>query len=245
MPACDLAHSMHSGMASGTGPEPGAGRGAATGALSGRSEDGIAAIGPAFEAVRTTLKRAAHHAMNLSLGFLGRLATSPSPSAKARGPEPGVDGAQRCALRPRLRRSFVFCSDGDGVVSSCVGGGGVVSACMVVVELSASVWWWGHQRNEYEYTWPYPAFRIGHLVLVRQPYLLDPHSSDVCQAQGARRHVQRHAARAARRYRTLWDAVWIEPEELIDEGILVSPRMTEDHYTSTLLKCLEVREASR
>ncbi|KAL3155183.1 hypothetical protein ABBQ32_013123 [Trebouxia sp. C0010 RCD-2024] len=36
-----------------------------------------------------------------------------------------------------------------------------------------------------------------------------------------------------------WDAVWIQPEDIIREGLLVSPRMTEDHYTTTLLRSLK------
>ncbi|KAL0048262.1 hypothetical protein WJX82_011336 [Trebouxia sp. C0006] len=36
-----------------------------------------------------------------------------------------------------------------------------------------------------------------------------------------------------------WDAVWIEPEDIIREGLLVSPKMTEDHYTISLLTSLK------
>ena len=35
-----------------------------------------------------------------------------------------------------------------------------------------------------------------------------------------------------------WDAVWIRPEEIIGEGILVSKRATEDHYPFSLLTAL-------
>ena len=34
--------------------------------------------------------------------------------------------------------------------------------------------------------------------------------------------------------RKRWDAVWIKAEELIREGILVSPNMATDHYAMTL-----------
>ncbi|KAK9823352.1 hypothetical protein WJX72_002122 [[Myrmecia] bisecta] len=38
--------------------------------------------------------------------------------------------------------------------------------------------------------------------------------------------------------RTFWDGVWLKAEEIIKEGILVSPRMIDDHYTSTLQEAL-------
>lgn len=41
-------------------------------------------------------------------------------------------------------------------------------------------------------------------------------------------------------YRTYWDAVWIEPREIIDEGILISKQMASDHYTTTLLQSMQV-----
>ncbi|BDA50747.1 Sn1-specific diacylglycerol lipase alpha [Coccomyxa sp. Obi] len=47
------------------------------------------------------------------------------------------------------------------------------------------------------------------------------------------RPLKREGTRAA------WDAVWIKPEELIREGILVSPRMVEDH------SCLALQAALR
>ena len=31
-----------------------------------------------------------------------------------------------------------------------------------------------------------------------------------------------------------WDAVWVKAEEVIREGILVSPNMATDHYAMTL-----------
>ncbi len=42
-------------------------------------------------------------------------------------------------------------------------------------------------------------------------------------------------------YERLWDAVWVHPQEVIDEGILISPRMTSDHYTTSLVGALQVR----
>ena len=35
-----------------------------------------------------------------------------------------------------------------------------------------------------------------------------------------------------------WDAVWIQPEEIIGEGILVSKHATKDHYPFSLLSAL-------
>lgn len=34
--------------------------------------------------------------------------------------------------------------------------------------------------------------------------------------------------------RTSWDAVWMAPEEIAKEGIMVSPHLLDDHYTVTL-----------
>ena len=34
--------------------------------------------------------------------------------------------------------------------------------------------------------------------------------------------------------RHTWDAVWVKAEEIIREGILVSPSMSSDHYALTL-----------
>ena len=34
--------------------------------------------------------------------------------------------------------------------------------------------------------------------------------------------------------RTSWDAVWMAPEEIAKEGIMISPHLLEDHYTVTL-----------
>ena len=34
--------------------------------------------------------------------------------------------------------------------------------------------------------------------------------------------------------RKAWDAVWVTGEELCHEGILLSPRMMEDHYALSL-----------
>lgn len=36
-----------------------------------------------------------------------------------------------------------------------------------------------------------------------------------------------------------WDAVWIQPEEIIGEGILISKHATNDHYPFSLLSALE------
>ena len=36
-----------------------------------------------------------------------------------------------------------------------------------------------------------------------------------------------------------WDAVWIQPEEIIGEGILISKHATRDHYPFSLLSALE------
>lgn len=36
-----------------------------------------------------------------------------------------------------------------------------------------------------------------------------------------------------------WDAVWIKPEEIIGEGILVSKHATNDHYPYSLLTALQ------
>lgn len=35
-----------------------------------------------------------------------------------------------------------------------------------------------------------------------------------------------------------WDAVWISPEDIIDEGILLSPHMLTDHLCSTVWDAL-------
>lgn len=37
----------------------------------------------------------------------------------------------------------------------------------------------------------------------------------------------------------VWDAVWIQPEEIIGEGILVSKHAARDHYPFSLLSALE------
>ncbi len=34
--------------------------------------------------------------------------------------------------------------------------------------------------------------------------------------------------------RSSWDAVWMAPEEIAKEGIIVSPHLLDDHYTVTL-----------
>lgn len=34
--------------------------------------------------------------------------------------------------------------------------------------------------------------------------------------------------------RTSWDAVWMAPEEIAKEGIMISPHLLDDHYTATL-----------
>ena len=34
--------------------------------------------------------------------------------------------------------------------------------------------------------------------------------------------------------RTSWDAVWMAPEEIAKEGIMISPHLLDDHYTVTL-----------
>ncbi len=44
-------------------------------------------------------------------------------------------------------------------------------------------------------------------------------------------------------YERKWDAVWIRAQDIISEGILISPRMTSDHYTTTLIGALQVRAA--
>lgn len=41
------------------------------------------------------------------------------------------------------------------------------------------------------------------------------------------------------RYERKWDAVWIRAQDIISEGILISPRMTSDHYTTTLIGALQ------
>ena len=42
-------------------------------------------------------------------------------------------------------------------------------------------------------------------------------------------------------YERKWDAVWIRAQDIISEGILISPRMTSDHYTTTLIGALQAR----
>ena len=34
--------------------------------------------------------------------------------------------------------------------------------------------------------------------------------------------------------RSSWDAVWMAPEEIAKEGIMISPHLLDDHYTVTL-----------
>lgn len=34
--------------------------------------------------------------------------------------------------------------------------------------------------------------------------------------------------------RSSWDAVWMAPEEIAKEGIIISPHLLDDHYTITL-----------
>lgn len=36
-----------------------------------------------------------------------------------------------------------------------------------------------------------------------------------------------------------WDAVWIQPEEIIGEGIIISKHAIKDHYPFSLLSALE------
>lgn len=36
-----------------------------------------------------------------------------------------------------------------------------------------------------------------------------------------------------------WDAVWIQPEEIIGEGVIISKHATKDHYPYSLLSALE------
>ena len=36
-----------------------------------------------------------------------------------------------------------------------------------------------------------------------------------------------------------WDSVWVTGEELCQEGILLSPRMMEDHYALSLQACTQ------
>ena len=38
----------------------------------------------------------------------------------------------------------------------------------------------------------------------------------------------------ANHMRASWDAVWMAPEEIAKEGIMVSPHLLDDHYTVTL-----------
>ena len=45
------------------------------------------------------------------------------------------------------------------------------------------------------------------------------------------------------RYERKWDAVWVRAQDIINEGILISPRMTSDHYTTTLMGALQARAA--
>ena len=45
------------------------------------------------------------------------------------------------------------------------------------------------------------------------------------------------------RYERKWDAVWVRAQDVINEGILISPRMTSDHYTTTLIGALQARGA--
>ena len=42
-------------------------------------------------------------------------------------------------------------------------------------------------------------------------------------------------------YGRSWDAVWITPREVVEEGLLVSPRMFTDHLGGTLNEALRVR----
>ena len=42
-------------------------------------------------------------------------------------------------------------------------------------------------------------------------------------------------------YGRSWDAVWINPGEVVEEGLLVSPRMFTDHLGGTLNEALLVR----
>ncbi|KAK9811146.1 hypothetical protein WJX73_006499 [Symbiochloris irregularis] len=52
------------------------------------------------------------------------------------------------------------------------------------------------------------------------------------------KQVDEHGRKKGRR---LWDTVWVQPTELIAEGILVSPRMLTDHLIeSTVMMALEV-----
>ena len=40
--------------------------------------------------------------------------------------------------------------------------------------------------------------------------------------------------------RSSWDAVWMAPEEIAKEGIMISPHLLDDHYTVTLevVRCI-------
>ncbi len=44
------------------------------------------------------------------------------------------------------------------------------------------------------------------------------------------------------KYERKWDAVWVRAQDIINEGILISPRMTSDHYTTTLMGALQARQ---
>ena len=45
---------------------------------------------------------------------------------------------------------------------------------------------------------------------------------------------------AGAEHKRLGDAMWISAEELLAEGILISPRMISDHYRRALRTALEV-----
>lgn len=40
--------------------------------------------------------------------------------------------------------------------------------------------------------------------------------------------------------RKSWDAIWVKAEELIREGILISPSMANDHYALTLQVTIQI-----
>lgn len=67
-----------------------------------------------------------------------------------------------------------------------------------------------------------------------------------CTCQGRRTHRSGDASQCSPRTsvvlccvqkqgeRSGWDAVWVKAEEIIREGILISPAMANDHYAMTL-----------
>ena len=80
-----------------------------------------------------------------------------------------------------------------------------------------------------------PSYQAG-LDSARSPPVLQPHLLPApLSLFYLTERVKKHSCvPQTNNVRTSWDAVWMAPEEIAREGIMISPHLLDDHYTATL-----------